>query len=137
MRRAISILTVANLLFCPIMCGREHVSDGAEGKIVRHACDCCGGEGQVPSGTDANPAKHAPTRPGHGCECICGGAIVNDANLHGVLCDWNWALPVALTDPDAAQTLSDCLTRSPCAPWPDVGKNHGRILCCLYSTLQC
>ncbi len=52
--------------------------------------------------------------------------------------DSTWSLPVAIMSPVLSTNLQEIQFNRFCTvPWPDEGANHGRVLCYLFSTLQC
>ena len=51
--------------------------------------------------------------------------------------DWSWSVPVTIADRSSCAKSTIALRQCSHAPWPDVGMNHGRALCCLYNTFLC
>lgn len=46
-------------------------------------------------------------------------------------------MPVAAREIAALQVVDAEQAWTATSPWPDVGMNHGRALCYLFSTMQC
>ncbi|MGD9632001.1 MAG: hypothetical protein AB7G28_10875 [Pirellulales bacterium] len=136
MVRSTSCLLIAALVLCPLLCGGGRASPRAGSATPAHGCSCCDRPASTGQG-DSCPADHSPARRGHSCQCICGGAIAGDAAPQVVALDWSWSLPVAVIELPMAQLLEESQLSSATAPWPDVGPNHGRALCYLFSTMQC
>ena len=74
---------------------------------------------------------------GHSCQCICGGAVVDDAGSQFTGIDMSWSLPLAVVAPQLGYVAAIPCCQVVVAPWPDVGMNRGRAICCLCSTYQC
>jgi hypothetical protein len=136
MRRALAILLSAAVFSCPLFCtlGRCGEDAGDQGQ----RCSCCDHEGSSAVPEDGSrPMKPANHEAGGACQCICGGAVVEDASLDGVQLDVRLDLPVATILPAiiAAQIAEPVPSRE--VHLPDDGMNPGRALCCLYSTFLC
>ena len=63
--------------------------------------------------------------------------MVDDAGAVHVDFDWAWSVPLAPVALVASQIVDIEPQPFSLAPWPDVGMNHGRALCCLYNTYLC
>jgi hypothetical protein len=136
MQRTVSIYLMLSLLACPVLCAGGRELKSAASQAGPHTCSCCGDES--PTSPDHSGAPDgSPAKSGRSCQCICGGAIAGDTNAHVLAFDWSWSLPVAVIEPAVAQLLEESQLRLTTAPWPDVGLNHGRALCYLFSTMQC
>ena len=129
-RQTLSILLATALSGCPLICSARSTGDG----VARGGGQCCGGC-DAPTDEDSGPAPDSNGDSGEACECLCRGAIVDDAQQ--VDLDTSCSFPLADVAPRA---LGACLIQSEyriTGPWPDGGINVGRALCCLYSTLLC
>ena len=62
---------------------------------------------------------------------------MDDAGPVVVAFDWGWSVPIVPVAIAAAQVHAAEYHQLSVAPWPDVGMNHGRALCCLYNTYLC
>jgi len=129
------MLMTATIFACPLFCslGRcyEHAGD-------KGCCSCCHDVGNSNSSDDKScPTKPVPPESGKGCQCICGGAVFEDAGFHDVQLDVRWELPVAVTLPAIVGSQTTQLARNSEARLPDLGMNPGRALCCLYGTFLC
>lgn len=136
MGRAVSSLLVAVLLTCPLVCRTGHAARHDAGQTER-GCGCCERHSASTSGHDHCPADRSPSGSGHSCQCICGGAVVDSAGVVQVDFDWHWSVPLAPVALEAAQIFDVAPQTFSMTPWPDVGMNHGRALCCLYNTFLC
>lgn len=137
MQWAVTILLTAAIFACPILCAVGDCYDCDSGEAA-DGCSCCHEGGAANSG-DGNsyPADSRPPDSGDACACICGGAVVDDAGSHVVHFDWSWSLPVAVVEPAVGQLHEALFRQFSLAPWPDVGRNAGRAICCLFSTYLC
>jgi hypothetical protein len=138
MRRAFAILLTVTILACPQLCTLGECCLDTNNESGAGGCSCCH-EGEAESSGDEHslPVDSRLPDSGHSCTCICGGAVLDDAGLHVVQFDWTWSLPVVVSEP-AIGPLHDTLDcQNSLAPWPDVGMNAGRAICCLCSTYQC
>jgi hypothetical protein len=102
-------------------------------------CPCCAHGAKMPSSSHENPSPQGGRSPqsGGACQCICGGAVVDEAGLNVAELDASCWLPVAIILPSVIDSNQSPFDRFSAAPWPDDGVNVGRSLCCLYSTLLC
>ncbi|HJQ78856.1 MAG TPA: hypothetical protein VJ828_02820 [Lacipirellulaceae bacterium] len=137
MPRLLSIYLAATILTCPLVCRFGQCSAAAGESQRIGCCSCC--HGCAPQSSENHPA--APERgssdPTGSCQCICGGAVVDDAGSVIAQLDTSWWSPVAIILPHSIDADSIEFDGFCAAPWPDIGMNPGRALCCLYSTLLC
>jgi hypothetical protein len=63
--------------------------------------------------------------------------VLDDAGAGLVEFDWGWSVPIVPVAVVAGQFHQFEFQQLSFAPWPDVGMNHGRALCCLYNTYLC
>ncbi len=140
MSRAIASTLIVALLACPVFCGRGHGSQRVAGSRLAgnnasHGSSCCHHEGS--SEHRSGPVDHSPSHQGQSRQCICCGAVFDQAASPQVDFDWSWSLPMAIVGLTALDISALSLVPVAQAPWPDVGMNHGRALCYLLSTMQC
>jgi hypothetical protein len=110
--------------------------DRAGGKLA--GCSCRQAAGTCSSSERHSCPSPAPSEnPGDSCQCICGGAVIDDAGVHELKIETNWSLLAAVVEPVLVQADVLRVLRLATPPWPDDGVNVGRALCCLYSTLLC
>lgn len=137
MTRVISVYLTATILACPLFCGFAECGAPADGSQRIGCCSCC--HGCAPQSSENHPT--APERdssdPAGSCQCICGGAVVDDAGSVVAPLDTSWWSPVAIILPHSIRADSLELEGFCAAPWPDIGMNLGRELCCLYSRFLC
>ena len=135
MRRPLAILLIATIFACPLICA---AGNGGGGTASASCCGCCHRAGGAnSSGEQSCPAKPTVPDSGHACQCICGGAVVEDAGTQDVSLDTGWSLPVAVAIPLVTHIQEAELRPFCSAPWPDVGMNPGRALRCLLCTYLC
>jgi hypothetical protein len=134
MSRVLRVYLTAAILACPLLC-RFTESSAAAGGSQGVGCSCCQGSGRQ-SSEDGAPERRS-SNPGGSCQCICGGAVVDDAAVAVAELDTSWWSPVAIIRLHSLSSVSIELDRFGAAPWPDIGMNPGRALCCLYSMLLC
>jgi hypothetical protein len=136
MNRLLSVYLAATIFVCPLYCRFAQCKAAADG--AEPVCSCCHRHGapvspeQLPSSPEPQPSDS-----GGSCQCICGGAVVDDVRLDVLALDTSWWLTVAFISPQAVHSNEMPFDRFCAAPWPDDGTNAGRFLCCLYSTLLC
>jgi hypothetical protein len=133
MARSIAITMIATLLSCPLLCaaGESLVAGSAKGEMKR--CCCCDKHGEDGSCPTDSRRSHS----GHSCQCICGGAVVDDAGAVVVAFDWGWSVPIEPAAVVVGQAIELELRRFSVAAWPDVGMNRGRAICCMFNTYLC
>jgi len=133
MKSALSFLVAVSVFSCPLICHSGHTAAGS--KRVASCCEHCAG-GSTP---DRSPNAPTPSNHSDGCpQGICSGAIMNHGAMYAVTLDPASSLPVAVIEPALSTAPSASgFAQFAVAPWPDDGKNPGRALCCLYSTLLC
>jgi hypothetical protein len=87
---------------------------------------------------DSRPiSDHQPSSGGCGHQCICKGAVVEDAGHFDIGLDLSWWIAVELPQPifvAASPSAGDSLWIT---PPPDEGANFGRTLCRLYEKFLC
>ncbi len=137
MKSAISLLLVASVFACPLICHVGHAASRANGKSVAGCC-CHGATDTMPAG-DRSPGVPSRSHGSDGCcQGICGGAVMGNFATYNAALDLTWVLPFAVVEPVLLTTLQETHADRFCtAPWPDDGTNRGRELCCLFSTLLC
>jgi hypothetical protein len=138
MRATLSIYLAATIFACPLLCNWGVYSAASQGaEAVR--CPCCAHAAEMPSSSHENPSSQDGPSPrsGGSCQCICGGAVVDEAESNVAELDTSCWLPVAIMLPSVIDFSQSPFDRFCAAPWPDDGVNVGRALCCLYSTLLC
>jgi hypothetical protein len=134
-RQIICTLIAANIVVCPLICGAGQSCCGKERATTTHnCCDNCHNDAAEQSPDSSSPDQPAPK---HSCQCICGGAVIEDNSLpplHIEAADWI-ALPTA---PLSVDPVAD----SPGAgyfrtPFPSDGSNPGRAKRCLMMSFLC
>jgi hypothetical protein len=128
------MLLSAVLVVCPTICASRPCCDAPAAEVEHSCChdlaSTCGESSQPANGP--RPTSDS-TR---GVQCICGGAVVNDAVWHGVEMDVRWDLPAVVVP---VLTLASVATHSVMheSLQPDIGESPGRAACILFSTMQC
>jgi hypothetical protein len=145
LNRVLSMLLTAMIVACPCICkgGAGRGSDRAE---FRGHCDCChlelpgqsSHEESSSSDNDSQPiSDHQPNSGDCGHQCICKGAVVEDAAQFDIGLDMSWWIAVEVTQPSFV--AASCAQGGPlwATPPPDDGANPGRTMCCRYETFLC
>ena len=134
MKGIVALLLAVSVFGCPLVCANGHAvgDDAARGE--QGGCPCCHHEDAFPSDDGGCPAEPESES---GCQCVCGGAVLQEGGQHDVALDLGWSLPVMMTAAvDVRQLVGESRSWNT-APWPDVGMNHGRWVCCLFCTYLC
>src|SRR5688572_12235602 len=99
MTRLLSLYLAATILACPLLCRFGPCSVAADGVESVGGCCCCHGGGSPSSDQQPTSPERRSSDSGGSCQCICGGAVVDDAgsNVGGV--DTSWWSPVATLAP--------------------------------------
>jgi hypothetical protein len=142
LNRALSILLTAMLAACPCFCKGGGTSHADEHTELHAHCGCCHAE--IPfhahdeeSSSSDSDHDSAPCSDRCGGQCICNGAVVEDAIALDLNLDAGWWAAVVLPQLHIVQVAdSNGITRQSAHP-PDNGANLGRTLCCLYQTFLC
>lgn len=133
MKRIASLLLAVAIFGCPLACAWGHTVGGEVARGGGGECSCCHHEDALPSEGTECPSRPSPKAP---CQCVCGGAVLDDAAQFDVGLDVGWSLPVVL-DGAVVQAVAVENHSWIAAPWPDVGMNRGRWVCCLFCTYLC
>jgi hypothetical protein len=138
LRRTLSILLTAMIVACPCFCKASGVGRDANCAENAGCCGCCH------SNSSSHEADHSPAPSDHSrhgaprcCQCICGGAVVDDGAHLDVVPDISFWVAVELAQPvfiDASVTSGDPRWTT---PPPDDGANVGRTLRCWYQSFLC
>lgn len=137
--RAISVLLATTIVACPCFCkwgGARPSSDRAE----VHSCCCCSHSPPPSHSAGEHPTVPDPAgkHSGECCQCICGGAVVEDAPALDIGFDASWAVPPPSVVSNFVQTQGELFRHIAAEPPPDVGgMNPGRVLCCRYMSFLC
>jgi len=131
-RKFFAALIAVNLFACPLFCGAKLVEVSGE-PVVQRCCCCskCAQEdsGQVPS----HPCEDSEL----GCQCICGGAVVDDAAVQIDASEWHVSVPLTLFCIEQP-TASPLVSHTYFAGFrPDDGMNKGRAMRQLFMSLIC
>jgi hypothetical protein len=130
--RALNILLALGIFTCPLVCRGGDRCCGNEHAALEHVCcEECG----------ANPADHDrgdKRGPGSndGCQCICGGAVIEITTLHLYLdvCEWiTPTIPIQVLAPTIEPQFDFVGT----PPLPDDDMNPGRALRCRIMSFLC
>ena len=131
-RKFFVALIALNLFACPLLCGAKSVEAG--GEPVVQCCCCCHKCAQKNS-------EQVPSQPCEdsepGCQCICGGAVVDDAAMQIDGYEWHLSVPPTLycVEPLSASPL---VSHTYFAGFqPDDGMNKGRAMRQLFMSLIC
>lgn len=138
MSQVFAILMTVAIFACPLLCtlGECHVR--ADGEARSPGCGCCqGSDAANCGGEDSCPTGPRKSNGGHSRQCICGGAVVDDASSQFAGIDMSWSLPMAVVAPQLGYVAAIPGCQVVAAPWPDVGMNRGRAICCLFNTYLC
>jgi hypothetical protein len=133
MKGIVALLLAVSVFGCPLVCASGHAvgEDAAPGE--QGGCPCCHHGDALPAEDGGCPAE---SEPRSGCQCVCGGAVLDEGGQHDVALDLGWSLPVMMAADDVHLVVGESRSWN-AAPWPDVGMNHGRWVCCLFCTLLC
>jgi hypothetical protein len=141
LNRALSILLTTMLAACPCFCKGEASHAGERTEVHAH-CGCCHDESPFHEhDEDPSPAESdhdsAPCPDNCGGQCICNGAVVEDAVALDLNLDAGWWVAVVLPQLQIVHVAdSNGIPRQSAHP-PDDGTNLGRTLCCLYQSYLC
>ena len=134
MRRVASLLLAVAIFGCPLVCAWGHAGGGKAAQWERGGCSCCHHEDALPSEGSDCPSQPGSDSP---CQCVCGGAVLGDTAQFDVGLDVDWSLPVVVADGGVVLAVAVENNSWIAAPWPDVGMNRGRWMCCLFCTYLC
>lgn len=129
LNRLVSLLVTVALLACPLLCGAG--SPDAPKVDAEPAKCCCCHSAETPT----TPDEECP-EPDGCCQCICGGAIIEHADVGQVdLCTGVWSLPPPTSLAPAMGLSKRVLSIADLQP--DDGMNPGRTKRCLFMTFLC
>ena len=132
-RKVLSLLLAANIFTCPFYCGAK--LDASDMAAIEKSASCC-----------PECAKHSPDEvPGDQrddgcpsvCQCICGGAVVDDMTPCDGNPDWDCWHPAANFNirPSIARFVGGLSSFA--AIQPEDGMNKGRAMRYLFMSLTC
>jgi hypothetical protein len=135
MAPCVSILLSAALLVCPMLCAAGRCCEHSALQSEAEPPSCC----HKHDGTcdkDSRPAQRPESDSNRGSQCICHGAVVDHAPRQIVELDVRWDLPTVVMP---AVAVASARPFSVAHEWlqPDIGESPGRVVCILFSTMQC
>jgi hypothetical protein len=131
-RKFFIALIAVNLFACPFFCGAKSVEFDGE-PAVQHCCRC--------NKCAQKNSEQAPNQPCEdsqlGCQCICGGAVVDDAAVQIDGCEWHVSAPLTLFRVEQT-SASPLVSHAYFTGFqPDDGMNKGRAMRQLFMSLIC
>lgn len=136
LNRALAILLTTTIVACPLVCHSGPATVGAAGCASRCG-GCCHANSQPASpGEQSCPGRDSSRDSEGNCQCLCGGAVLENACSVGAHFDASWSFPLPELE-SVRPHLQSADVRPNIAHCPNGGMNPGRALCCLYNTFLC
>jgi hypothetical protein len=137
--RVISVYLATALVACPYFCKQGSASPETERVEAHNCCGCAHAHHTSPANAEFPEVPDQPREhSGSSCQCICGGAVEEDAPAIDFGFDAGWTVPALLVPAYVAQTEGESLHRSLTAPPPDEGgMSPGRALRCRLMSFLC
>jgi hypothetical protein len=136
--QVLSILLATSIIACPVYCRTGESCCAAIADSTHRCCDGHhNGESSHSPNRDSSPADHGSGLPEKYCQCICGGAVVDDTSMQNV----HWDAPNLITL--LAAEMSVAVAAKPqheiasLALLSDNGANPGRALRCRMMSFLC
>lgn len=132
-RNLFAILLTANLITCPFYCGAELVAIERE-SAVSHSC-CC--KNCRHDASEKLPSEQPRDDDCAICQCICNGAVVDDAAVLAGNPDWNCWQAVAVLDVDRLNVNAAAQLSSFIEALSHDAMNTGRAMRYWFMSLTC
>jgi hypothetical protein len=133
LNQTISILATIAVLACPFQCSAaRHGAVATEAPAAR--CACCHHAETLP---DSTPRNDGTNDSEDCCQCICGGAVLEQVYQQEVHLDaGTWIVPSDI-EKQTSIALVNLNGAARHLLKPDDGMNPGRRKCCLFMTFLC
>lgn len=129
------LVLAATIVVCPLLCWSR--APGCSAQAVAKSCCCgdCGRNASAPANS-CDPRPEPGDEPAKSCQCVCGGAIVEEqsAATDASAPSQDLLTPTVLSASAALEPLPRWLAHPPLS---DGGENLGRSLRCLHQSLLC